>query len=1150
MFPRVTHARPRRICKNHLRRFSATLIVFICAAFSFSFVSRVGAFDSQGEIIPLTVGSPRNGELKGDDAHSFSVGLRAGEYARINVQRNGIDVLVKVTSPGHDSTQYESPAGPYSPMTLSIIATTEGQYTIEIRPIERWLAPGRYVIALEDLREAKPQDQKRVAAERKVAECRSTQLLDTSESVRAARDCYQQALPLWQELGDAVEEANTLQFIAQTYRNADSKKSYLDARERRGETDRQAIAYTVLEMAGAYLNSIAFEDALRTYDEAFNLFGAIPNRRGQAAALYGKGLTKARMVKMTEALEDYGKALLIYTAADTRDRHEEARTLHAMGGAYDVLGDPAKAKEYFDRALEGWRETRDPGQEGNTYSSLAKLEMDHGNWQAAFDTYDKAFERYALGEAASIREKPALRRRRASSLYGVAYTYAALGDYSTALEMLKQSLSLREPPGRGSTLMLTCYFEALSGQPEKALDTCAVGIAEQQASGDPRIGETFTALGAANAMLGKHQEAIALYQEALKYQTNGKSPQAEAITQGWLGESLTALGKHEKALASYERARALWQQYNEPNGVAVALIGMARVERARDHLTVALDYVTKAIDNIEPLRTNVTSEQLRTNYFATKIDYYELYIDLSMQLAEQTKNPEFIAAAFDASERARARSLLETLSKARFEDVRQAEPELGKLVDSYRYVQSEIQTLRQKKLDPQTKIRLESEFRKKQAQLELELRTKYGQYAALMFPQPLKAAEVQKLLDPDTLLLEFALGEERSYVWAVTATELRGYKLPPRSELEKTTQQLITRLAAGQRLPGEMAAAYSERLPRELNQYLPEAAAFSRLLLGKIPELAQKKHLVIVGDGPLPYLPFAALPAPGSASSGPGPTLNDLLVRDHEITNLPSASVLSLLRQTAGRARPPKLLAVFADPVLEKDDARILRAHRPKTDRPPAASKDALAQALRDFNDANTATELPRLPTSGFEARQIVELAGRASSLQEIGFDANRENATSKKLGQYRFVHFATHGLLNEVEPQFSGVVLSLYDRNGNYHSDGYLRLMDIYRLNLPVEMVVLSACRTGLGKRVRGEGLIGLSRGFMYAGAQRVLASVWKVDDEATAELMKRFYGKMLKEGMTPAAALSAAQWSMSKDNRWSNPYFWAGFVLQGESK
>jgi CHAT domain-containing protein len=165
-----------------------------------------------------------------------------------------------------------------------------------------------------------------------------------------------------------------------------------------------------------------------------------------------------------------------------------------------------------------------------------------------------------------------------------------------------------------------------------------------------------------------------------------------------------------------------------------------------------------------------------------------------------------------------------------------------------------------------------------------------------------------------------------------------------------------------------------------------------------------------------------------------------------------------------------------------------------------------------------------------------------------MDFDANRERATDPRLGRYSIVHFATHGILDEEHPELSGLVLSLYDREGRFREEGFLSLGDIYGLSLPVDLVVLSACRTGLGKEVRGEGLIGLTRGFMYAGSPRVVASLWQVDDEATAELMRYFYLKMFKEGMSPAAALRAAQLSVAGQRRWSSPYYWAGFVLQGE--
>jgi CHAT domain-containing protein len=167
--------------------------------------------------------------------------------------------------------------------------------------------------------------------------------------------------------------------------------------------------------------------------------------------------------------------------------------------------------------------------------------------------------------------------------------------------------------------------------------------------------------------------------------------------------------------------------------------------------------------------------------------------------------------------------------------------------------------------------------------------------------------------------------------------------------------------------------------------------------------------------------------------------------------------------------------------------------------------------------------------------------------LEAVDFEASKATATGGSLNQYRIVHFATHGLINSRHPELSGIVLSLVDEQG-MPQDGFLRLHDVYNLKLSADLVVLSACRTALGKDVKGEGLIGLTRGFMYAGAPRVVASLWDVKDEATAELMKRFYEGMLRRRMTPAAALRTAQLSMAKEKRWEAPYYWAGFVLQGE--
>ena len=166
-----------------------------------------------------------------------------------------------------------------------------------------------------------------------------------------------------------------------------------------------------------------------------------------------------------------------------------------------------------------------------------------------------------------------------------------------------------------------------------------------------------------------------------------------------------------------------------------------------------------------------------------------------------------------------------------------------------------------------------------------------------------------------------------------------------------------------------------------------------------------------------------------------------------------------------------------------------------------------------------------------------------------LDFSANRTLATSPELAQYRIVHFATHGLLNSKHPELSGLVFSMVDQQGKAQN-GFLQLEDIYNLKLPVELVVLSACETGLGKEIHKEGLLGLTRGFMYAGASRVIASLWKVDDVATAELMGHFYEAMLKEKIPAAAAMRRAQVEMWQQRRWKHPYYWAAFQIQGEWK
>jgi CHAT domain-containing protein len=247
-------------------------------------------------------------------------------------------------------------------------------------------------------------------------------------------------------------------------------------------------------------------------------------------------------------------------------------------------------------------------------------------------------------------------------------------------------------------------------------------------------------------------------------------------------------------------------------------------------------------------------------------------------------------------------------------------------------------------------------------------------------------------------------------------------------------------------------------------------------------------------------------------------------------------------REIAGRKPATKAVAVFADPVFGRDDPRLkLRAVAAKSEQP---STGDLARAMRDVG---VEAGFQRLPFSRREAEAITATVPRGQSSKALDFQASRDAVTDAELSNYRIVHFATHGLLDSNNPELSGIVLSLIDQQGQ-PQDGFLRLHEIYNLKLPADLVVLSACRTGLGKEIRGEGIVGLTRGFMYAGATRVVASLWKVGDAATAELMKRFYSLMFVKKLRPAAALREAQIEMWQQPRWRSPYYWAAFALQGE--
>ncbi|MEW6736118.1 MAG: CHAT domain-containing protein, partial [Acidobacteriota bacterium] len=524
------------------------------------------------------------------------------------------------------------------------------------------------------------------------------------------------------------------------------------------------------------------------------------------------------------------------------------------------------------------------------------------------------------------------------------------------------------------------------------------------------------------------------------------------------------------------------------------------------------------------------------------------------------------ALALQTSERFRARTLIELLTEAQASINSEIAPEL---LDKEKQLKNQLnnRALDQLKLQ-QTKHTDEEEnqikkdivdIKEELQKLETLIRRSNPRYATIIYPEPLSLQQIQQqVLDDKTILLEYHLGDQRSFLWTVTSSTLLSYELPPRVKIEELARRVYDLLTVRQTVSKEPLEKQLQRAIEADRHYWQAAGELSNMLLGPIATILADKRLLIVGDGALQYIPFAALPLPSKQNRLTDSKEIDRrpVIVEHEVINLPSALTLAIIRSNRLEHKlMPKTIAILADPVFDASDPRLRgnrdnAANRELDRQKPLANRDSemLFRSATESGIIDDSRLFPRLTFSRQEAIEIAALLDSSEYKQALDFEATRELALSDELSKYRYIHFATHGLINSTNPELSGIVLSLVNETGEWQ-DGFFRLNDIYNLRLPAEVVVLSACRTALGKEIKGEGLIGLTRGFMYAGAYRVIASLWKVDDRATAELMKHFYQGMFGEKkLTPAAALRSAQIELLSKERWRSPFFWSAFILQGE--
>lgn len=895
------------------------------------------------------------------------------------------------------------------------------------------------------------------------------------------------------------------------------------------------------------------QEALEKLEALLPVLRSLEDRPLEISTLNRLGLAYNSLGHPQRALGHYEQALALSRALG--DRRNEARMLNNAGGAYDIMGEPRKALDYYGQALSLWETLGNTNAQGDALNNLGVSYYNLGELQRSLDYYNRALP---------LRRAAGIPRTEADTLDNIGVTYIALGEPRRALEHLGRALELRraarDVQGEANSLNQIGFAYAKAGETEKSLDYYKQALPLRRAAGDRR-GEAVTLrnIGVAYASLGQPQEAVEEHEQALKLLRAIGSRREEANTLLYLGQAHALSREVQKSTDYYKEAFSIFQTLSDRLGEAGARQSLAEAESARGNLSQAREQIGAAISIIEGLRAQVVSRQLRTSFFASRQDAYEFEIDLLMRMHRLEPTRGYDAAALEVSEQARARGLLEMLSESGV-DVRQGvdpallerERELaGRLsAKAARLVALLGQPNRQEQAAALKKEigALEEE----QQQVLGEIRRRSPRYAAVTQPQPLGLREMQQLLDPDTLLLEYSLGAERSYLWAVTRDGLRSFQLPGRGRVEQTARRLYELMTARSiRNKGESARQRQERISRADSQ-TPEAAdELSRVVLGPTASELGGKRLVVVADGALQYIPFAMLPVPNGGAPGAG-HYRPLIV-EHEVVSLPSASTLAVQRrELAGRRTAPNNIALIADPVFDGGDPRVVP--QAEAAARPAAPQGEDADATRTLEHltaqaagAREGPRIPRLPYTRLEAEQILMVAPKAANLKAVDFEASLATVLGGELRRYRYVHFATHGYIDSERPALSAVVLSLVNERGE-PQDGLLKSQEIYNLDLPAELVVLSACQTGLGREVKGEGLIGLTRGFMYAGAARVVVSLWNVSDKGTADLMSRLYRGMLRDGLRPTAALRAAQLELRKQRQWRSPYYWAAFVQQGE--
>jgi len=862
---------------------------------------------------------------------------------------------------------------------------------------------------------------------------------------------------------------------------------------------------------GESLKASSPRGALAPYKAAFRLWTHLGDREQAGIALYRSAWILLELGDERGALKAFERLRPI-----VEDPEMLLSVLNSVINLSTRLGETQRALRTGDQALKLARRSRNPSVQAAMLNNLGMVYRSLGESDLALTFFDESLKKW---------KEVGAHDEHARALSNRAEIVLALGNPKPALGMANEALRILEeagaPGGVGDAYRIRGIAFRLIGSRTVALRHLEMACAQARLANSRWDEElSLNYLGSAYLEVGNLQQARAAFARAGESARQHGHRDNEAFSLSGHGHVLLQQGDAAGAIERFSRSQQLYERLGDPTALAHVLYGRALAEQSLGRIEESRASIDRALEIVEELREGLDQEHLRSHFIGVSSDFYDLRVDLLLRLHEQNPDRGFDAQAFAASEWRRARSLLELVRKMGAglprdlpeKSLRRQNLLRGRLL---RLVQEKVLVGTGERRGSRSLAEIEREIEAALAEWEKlseEMRRQSPAYAATNLPKLVGVREVQKLLDADTALVAYTAGEERSIVWWIERDALVVHQdLPPRAELEALADDVYDLLSG--RAQTRQRALVEDRLE-----------ALGKALLGPLGDrLGRVRRIAVVADEVLQALPFSALPVPGSG---------ELLVERHAIVQLPSASLAAELRaRQQGRPGAPKIMAGFGDPVFGPSDERFPQE----------------ARRLRSTGERRN--EIRRLPKSLREVNATQELVPAAKSRWFLGFEANLRAAMDPDLANYRYIHFATHAFVDPDNPNLSGIQLSPFDAQGRpLPEGGLLPFYEVYNLRFPADLVTLSACRTVDGPQIWGEGRLGMSRSFLYAGATRVLGTLWNVDDRDAAELMTLFYGFLLRDGKSPAVALQEAQNAMRAREETRSPYHWAGFVLQGD--